>query len=55
MQNLTIFTKESKDVSEVKEQIKEKDQVIAEMQKRIDSLEIKYGDLLHELVVKKKK
>lgn len=40
-------------VKEVSEQLKEKDQVITDMQKRIDNLENKYGDLLHELVVKR--
>jgi len=54
MNNVTVFTRESKDVKEVRDQIKEKDKTISEMQKRIDSLEDKYGDLLHQIVMKKK-
>jgi len=42
------------DLSGINEQMQEKDQIIGEMQKRIDSLEDKYGDLLHEIVMKKK-
>lgn len=53
MHNVSVFSV-SPDLSSIHEQMKEKDQVITEMQKRIDSLEDKYGDLLHELVVKKK-
>jgi len=54
---LTIFETvmdESDRIKRINKQMKEKDQTITEMQKRIDSLEDKYGDLLHEIVMKKK-
>jgi len=43
------------DLTDVNKQLKERDQVITDMQKRINILENKYSDLLHELVVKKGK
>ncbi len=52
--DLNIFETQP-DISDIREKIEEKDQVIVEMQKRIDSLEDKYSDLLHELVIKKGK
>ncbi len=46
---------DSERLNSMEEQLEEKDKIIMEMKTRIDGLENKYGDLLHEIVMKKRK
>jgi len=54
MHRLNVFETQP-DTTHIQKRMDQKDKTIEDMQKRIDTLENKYGDLLHELVVKKKK